>query len=96
MFSDNLGILKNVKDNIRECGQCQSRRIADDGSGTRLMGRQGRRKVVVHINDEEEDEEQEEGDEEFDLIGSSHQPRSKVAKTVAKHELVFVSVMNIG
>ncbi|KAM4628616.1 zinc finger and BTB domain-containing protein 11 [Polymixia lowei] len=86
------GILKHVKDHIRECAPCQSRRNADDGSGPRPAARPGRRKVVVQINDEDDDEEEEEeeGDEELDFMGTSGQPRSKMAKTVAKHELVFV------
>uniref|UniRef100_A0A667ZI97 Zinc finger and BTB domain containing 11 n=1 Tax=Myripristis murdjan TaxID=586833 RepID=A0A667ZI97_9TELE len=85
------GILKHVKDHIRECAQCQSRRTVDDGSGPRLVARPGRRKVVVQMNEEEdEEEEEEEGDEELYFTDASGQPRSKVAKSVAKHELVFV------
>ncbi|XP_056133345.1 zinc finger and BTB domain-containing protein 11 [Lampris incognitus] len=86
------GILKHVKDHIRECARCQSRRNVDDGSGLRP----GRRKMVVmnddDVKEDEEDneeEEEEDGDEELDF-GTYSQPRSKVAKTVAKHELVFL------
>uniref|UniRef100_A0A8C4HIV0 Zinc finger and BTB domain containing 11 n=1 Tax=Dicentrarchus labrax TaxID=13489 RepID=A0A8C4HIV0_DICLA len=85
------GILKNVKDHIRECAQCQSRRSADDGSGPRLFSRPGRRRAAANLNDEEEEEEEEEGgDDRLFLTDSSCQLRSKLAKTMAKHELVFV------
>ncbi|XP_033820899.1 zinc finger and BTB domain-containing protein 11 [Periophthalmus magnuspinnatus] len=49
------GILKNVKDIIRECAVCQSRR-SEEGPG-RPLGR-SRRKV---LNEEEDDEEEEDG-----------------------------------
>ncbi|XP_020487245.2 zinc finger and BTB domain-containing protein 11 [Labrus bergylta] len=82
------GILKNVKDHIRECVQCQSRRGVDDGSGIRLFSRPGRRKV--NTNDEEgESEEEEEADDGLFVTDSSSHLRSKLAK-MAKHELVFV------
>ncbi|XP_023260004.1 zinc finger and BTB domain-containing protein 11 [Seriola lalandi dorsalis] len=85
------GILKNVKDHIRECGQCQSRRSADDGSGPRLFSRPGRRKAAANVNDEEEEEEEEEeGDDSLFSTDSSSHLRSKLAKTMPKHELVFV------
>ncbi|KAM3620525.1 uncharacterized protein V6R79_024953 [Siganus canaliculatus] len=80
------GILKQVKDHIRECVQCQSRRSADDGSRTRLQSRPGRRRAAA--NDEEEDEEEEGEDGLF--LSDPSQLRSKLGKTVAKHELVFV------
>ncbi|KAM9385246.1 zinc finger and BTB domain-containing protein 11 [Pholidichthys leucotaenia] len=88
------GILKNVKDHIRECTSCQSKRGADDGPGSRAISRVGKRKPAS-MNDEDdddvEDEEEEEGDDSLlftDL--SSQQQRSKAAKGTAKHELVFV------
>ncbi|XP_044217816.1 zinc finger and BTB domain-containing protein 11 [Thunnus albacares] len=84
------GILKNVKDHIRECAQCQSRRSADDGSGARLLARPGRRRAAANANDEDEEEEEEEGDDSLIFTDASCQPRSKLAKTMAKHELVFV------
>lgn len=77
------GILKNVKDHIRACGHCQSRRSADDGSGPRLFSQQGRRRA----NTDEEDEEDEEADDGSLFADPS---RSRLAK--AKHELVFVSL----
>ncbi|XP_070688716.1 zinc finger and BTB domain-containing protein 11 [Pempheris klunzingeri] len=81
------GILKHVKDHIRECAQCQSRRSADDGSGPRLFSRPGRRKAPANTNDEEdEEEEEEEGDDSLFVTDSSCPQRSKMAK----HELVFV------
>ncbi|XP_041791876.1 zinc finger and BTB domain-containing protein 11 [Chelmon rostratus] len=85
------GILKHVKDHIRECAQCQSRRSADDISGPRLISRPGRRRTAANVNDEEdEEEEEEEGDDGLFVSDSSCQLRSKLAKTMAKHELVFV------
>ncbi|XP_069560184.1 zinc finger and BTB domain-containing protein 11 [Brachyistius frenatus] len=85
------GILKNVKDHIRECAHCQSRRSADDGSGTRPFARSGRRKAAATENSEEDEEEEEEkGDESLAFTDSASHQRSKSAKGVAKHELVFV------
>ncbi|CAK6956233.1 zinc finger and BTB domain-containing protein 11 [Scomber scombrus] len=85
------GILKNVKDHIRECAQCQGRRNADDGSGARLVSRPGRRRAAANANDEDdEEEEEEEGDDNIIFTDASSQQRSKLAKTMAKHELVFV------
>uniref|UniRef100_A0A7N8Y543 Zinc finger and BTB domain containing 11 n=1 Tax=Mastacembelus armatus TaxID=205130 RepID=A0A7N8Y543_9TELE len=85
------GILKHVKDHIRECAHCQSRRSADDGSGPRPFSQQGRRRAAANMNEEEEEEEEEEGDDNLFSADSSSQLRSKLAKTMtAKHELVFV------
>ncbi|CAJ1059830.1 zinc finger and BTB domain-containing protein 11 [Xyrichtys novacula] len=81
------GILKNVKDHIKECAQCQVRRGLDDTSGTRLFSRPGRRKANMN-EEEDEDEEEEEGDDGF-FTDSTSQLRSKLAK-MSKHELVFV------
>ncbi|XP_072246180.1 zinc finger and BTB domain-containing protein 11 [Leuresthes tenuis] len=85
------GILKNVKDHIRECAHCQSRRNADDGSGPRLFSRPGRRRAAASVNEEEdEEEEDDEGDDSLFVTDSSSQQRSKLAKGMAKHEVVFV------
>ncbi|KAM9848709.1 zinc finger and BTB domain-containing protein 11 [Aulostomus maculatus] len=85
------GILKHVKDHIRECAQCQSRRSADDGTTARLLGRPGRRRAAANVNEEEEEEEdEEEGDDSLFLTDPFNQSRSRLAKTVSKHELVFV------
>ncbi|XP_059197743.1 zinc finger and BTB domain-containing protein 11 [Centropristis striata] len=85
------GILKHVKDHIRECAHCLSRRSADDSSGPRLFTRPGRRRAAANMNDEEEEEEEEEeGDDSLVFTDSSSHLRSKLAKTAAKHELVFV------
>ncbi|XP_041745482.2 zinc finger and BTB domain-containing protein 11 isoform X1 [Coregonus clupeaformis] len=83
------GILKQVKDYMRQCSQCQSRQdrrgLSEDGGGSRLVGRPGRpRKVTTPASDDEEEEEEEE-----DIVTSSHH-KTKSLKTVAKHELVFV------
>lgn len=78
------GILKQVKDHIKACGQCQSKRGTDDVSGFRLVSRSDRAKEVA--SDEEEEE-------ETDFLfpaDSSPQPIVKVSKTATKHELVFV------
>lgn len=93
-FLISAGILKNVKDHIKDCAQCQSKRNTDDGSGPRLFSRPGKRKATVNTNEEEDDEEgEEEGDESIFFADSSSQQRSKLVK--AKHELVFVSVTHL-
>uniref|UniRef100_A0A8C4Z261 Zinc finger and BTB domain containing 11 n=1 Tax=Gadus morhua TaxID=8049 RepID=A0A8C4Z261_GADMO len=74
------GILKHVKDHIRECPACQSRRNTDDGTGTRAGGRQGGRRRGV------EEEEEEDREDELDFMGS----RARMGKSSGKHELVFV------
>lgn len=84
------GILKQVKDHIRECAHCQSRRGADDGSGPRLFARPGRRRAANNANDEDEEEEEDGADASLLLADSSPQLVSRLAKTTAKHELVFV------
>ncbi|CAG5861904.1 unnamed protein product [Menidia menidia] len=85
------GILKNVKDHIRECSHCQSRRSTDDGSGPRPFSRQGRRRAAASVNEEEdEDEEEDDGDDGLFVTDSSALQRSKLAKGMAKHEVVFV------
>ncbi|XP_015236456.1 PREDICTED: zinc finger and BTB domain-containing protein 11 [Cyprinodon variegatus] len=82
------GILKNVKDLIRECPQCQSKRTVDDGSGPRPCSRPGRRKAG--LMEEEDDEEEEDGEDSlFTMDLSPQKPRP--AKGVAKHEVVFVN-----
>ncbi|XP_029355773.1 zinc finger and BTB domain-containing protein 11 [Echeneis naucrates] len=85
------GILKNVKDHIRECSQCQNRRSTDDGAGPRLFSRPVRRRGAANVNDEDdEDEEEEEGDDSLFSADSSSNLRTKLMKTMPKHELVFV------
>lgn len=81
------GILKNVKDHIRECAQCQSKRSADDGSGPRPFSRQGRRKFGP-LEDEDDDEEEDGEDILFSADLSSQRP--KLAKGTTKHEVVYV------
>uniref|UniRef100_A0A3Q2U9J9 Zinc finger and BTB domain containing 11 n=1 Tax=Fundulus heteroclitus TaxID=8078 RepID=A0A3Q2U9J9_FUNHE len=81
------GILKNVKDHIRECAQCQSKRSVDEGSGPRPFSRQGRRKLGPM---EEEDDEEEEEEEDFLFMTDVSSQRPKLAKGMAKHEVVFV------
>ncbi|KAM9503400.1 zinc finger and BTB domain-containing protein 11 isoform 2-T9 [Salvelinus alpinus] len=84
------GILKQVKDYMRQCSQCQNRQdrrgLSEDRSGSRLVGRPGRpRRVTTPASDEEDEEE----DDEMDLVTSIHH-KTKSPRTVAKHELVFV------
>ncbi|XP_028260309.1 zinc finger and BTB domain-containing protein 11 [Parambassis ranga] len=85
------GILKHVKDHIRECAHCQSRRGADDGPGPRPYSRPGRRKTVTNMDEEEdEEEEEEEGEDSLIYTDSSSQQRSRLAKGTGKLQLVFV------
>uniref|UniRef100_A0A8K9XRD6 Zinc finger and BTB domain-containing protein 11 n=1 Tax=Oncorhynchus mykiss TaxID=8022 RepID=A0A8K9XRD6_ONCMY len=73
------GILKQVKDYMRQCSQCQNRQdrrgLSEDDTGP--------------SEEEEEEEEEEEGDDEMDFVTSVHH-KTRSPKTVAKHELVFV------
>ncbi|MEQ2170544.1 hypothetical protein GOODEAATRI_001311, partial [Goodea atripinnis] len=78
-------ILKNVKDHIRECAQCQSKRSADDGSGPRPFSRLGRRKLGPM--EEEDDEEEEDGEDSLFTADLTSQ-RPKLAKEMLKHEVV--------
>uniref|UniRef100_A0AAZ3SC07 Zinc finger and BTB domain-containing protein 11-like n=1 Tax=Oncorhynchus tshawytscha TaxID=74940 RepID=A0AAZ3SC07_ONCTS len=87
------GILKQVKDYMRQCSQCQNRQdrrgLLEEDTGPRLVGRPGRRRRVTTpaSEEEEEEEEEEEGDDEMDFVTSVHH---KTRSPVAKHELVFV------
>lgn len=86
------GILKQVKDHIKACAQCQSKRGTDDVSGFRLVSRSDRSKEVASDENEEEEE-----DEETDFLfpaASSPQPVVKISKTATKHELVFVRLQH--
>ncbi|XP_031694021.1 zinc finger and BTB domain-containing protein 11-like isoform X2 [Oncorhynchus kisutch] len=87
------GILKQVKDYMRQCSQCQNRQdrrgLSEEDTGPRLVGRPGRRRRVTTPASEEEEEEEEEGDDEMDFVTSVHH-KTRSPKTVAKHELVFV------
>uniref|UniRef100_A0A3Q2Z3S8 Zinc finger and BTB domain-containing protein 11-like n=1 Tax=Hippocampus comes TaxID=109280 RepID=A0A3Q2Z3S8_HIPCM len=58
------GILKQVKDHIRECTTCTARRGADDspGVGGRANSRARKRKTGDDDDDDEDDEEEEEGE----------------------------------
>ncbi|KAG7514670.1 zinc finger and BTB domain-containing protein 11 [Solea senegalensis] len=84
------GIQKHVKDYIRECTQCLSRRTTDDGSGPRLYSQGRRHKGNANMNEEDEDEEEEDAEDALVFSDSSSHLRSKLSKTPAKHELVFV------
>lgn len=85
------GILKQVKDHLRECSSCQSRRGAEDGSGTRLYCRLGRQKPKEDEEDEEDHED--EPDEGFFFATSPSQAR--LSKATSKHELVFVRLFSL-
>uniref|UniRef100_A0A8C7YU85 Zinc finger and BTB domain containing 11 n=1 Tax=Oryzias sinensis TaxID=183150 RepID=A0A8C7YU85_9TELE len=78
------GILKNVKDHIRECAHCQSKRSIDDGSGSRSFSRTGKRRH------DEEPEEEEEDDDGFFVKDVSSQQKSRAPKEKGRHEVVFV------
>ncbi|XP_031430467.1 zinc finger and BTB domain-containing protein 11 [Clupea harengus] len=86
------GILKQVKDYIRECTQCQSRQdrgrgSTEDGISQGFGGRPGRRRTIaVEVSDEDEDEDE---PEDLDFV-SPTQSKSKNPRGVDKHELVFV------
>ncbi|XP_077439156.1 zinc finger and BTB domain-containing protein 11 [Vanacampus margaritifer] len=90
------GILKHVKDHIRECTTCTVRRGPDDGSGGGgRTGSRPRKRKTAREDDEDDDdeEEEEEGEDGEDLDdGLFHTgPKSKVSKTSDKHEVVFVN-----
>nr|XP_046155605.1 zinc finger and BTB domain-containing protein 11 isoform X1 [Oncorhynchus gorbuscha]XP_046155606.1 zinc finger and BTB domain-containing protein 11 isoform X2 [Oncorhynchus gorbuscha] len=87
------GILKQVKDYMRQCRQCQNRQdrrgLSEDRRGFRLVGRPGRPRTVTTPASDDDDEVEEEEEEEMDLVTSIHH-KTKSPRTVAKHELVFV------
>ncbi|XP_057696035.1 zinc finger and BTB domain-containing protein 11 [Corythoichthys intestinalis] len=91
------GILNNVKDYIRECAICASRRGADDGSGVggRAFNRVRKRKRDDDDDDyDEEDDELEEGEEADDILffgDTSRRNRSKSTKAGDKHGIVYVN-----
>ncbi|KAJ8256212.1 hypothetical protein COCON_G00200760 [Conger conger] len=92
------GILKQVKDYIKECGQCQGRQErgrswAEDGGGAPLGRRRGRRRAVAEPDDDEEEEEEDE--EEFSESQAVHHKLSRNPSAMAKHELVFVDSKGI-
>eukprot|EP00066_Takifugu_rubripes_P023522 XP_011612788.1 PREDICTED: zinc finger and BTB domain-containing protein 11 [Takifugu rubripes] len=78
------GVLKQVKDHVKACAQCQSKRSADDISGFRVTSRSDRSKEGASENEEEE------GADFLFSADSSPQPIIKGSKTATKHELVFV------
>uniref|UniRef100_A0A8C6NXS5 Zinc finger and BTB domain containing 11 n=1 Tax=Nothobranchius furzeri TaxID=105023 RepID=A0A8C6NXS5_NOTFU len=85
------GILKNVKDHIKECSDCQSRRGADDSSGPRPLSRQGKGRAWTGVMDEEEyEEEEDEGEDSLFGTDLSSLQKSRLAKGTTKHEVVFV------
>uniref|UniRef100_A0A8C5GE29 Zinc finger and BTB domain containing 11 n=1 Tax=Gouania willdenowi TaxID=441366 RepID=A0A8C5GE29_GOUWI len=85
------GILKAVKDYIKECSHCQSKRSTDDSVGLRSLSQTGRRRIAACMMDEEDlDEEEEEEDDGLLFTDPSIELGAKQAKGSAKHELVFV------
>lgn len=75
------GVLKQVKDCIKECSHCQSKQEKGRGSAedaTKQTVRQVRRKTSAYASEEEDDEANDDLDEEQ-------------SSAVDKHELVFVS-----
>nr|XP_057928854.1 zinc finger and BTB domain-containing protein 11 [Doryrhamphus excisus] len=79
------GILKHVKDYIRECGDCVHRRSTDEGPGRGMFGRPTKRKVADEDGEEEEEEDFDDG---LFFMDPADQHRSKLTK---KQELVFVN-----
>ncbi len=71
------GVLKQVKDCIRECSYCQSKQEKGRGNAEDAT-KQARRKTSVCASEEEDDE------ANYDLD-------SEQSNAVDKHELVFVS-----
>lgn len=85
VLCDIPGVLKQVKDHVKACAQCQSKRSADDISGFRVTSRSDRSKEGASDENEEE-----EGADLLFSADSSPQPIIKGSKTATKHELVFV------
>ncbi len=78
------GVLKQVKDCIRECGYCQSKQEKGRGNAEdatkQAAVRQARRKTSVCASEEEDDE-------------ANNDLDSEQSSAVDKHELVFVSIV---
>ncbi|XP_053733117.1 zinc finger and BTB domain-containing protein 11 [Synchiropus splendidus] len=72
------GVMKNVKDVVRECAHCQSRRAVEDGQGPR-------RRAPARLTDDTDEDQEEEGAD-----GLSYPAGPTNAGAIAKHELVFV------
>ncbi|XP_029112411.1 zinc finger and BTB domain-containing protein 11 isoform X2 [Scleropages formosus] len=91
------GILKQVKDYIRECSQCREKQERgrgwpEEAAGQVLGGRRGRRRGAASPNTENEEDDEEDDPEtlqsqSFDTL---KQRSARAAQSVAKHELVFV------
>lgn len=82
-----LGILKQVKDYIKECGKCQekldrSRSLSDPSEMLEELG-------LDTISHEDSNETDDELSNSASLPTASPKPVKK--KPIAKHELVFVS-----
>ncbi|XP_036396322.1 zinc finger and BTB domain-containing protein 11 [Megalops cyprinoides] len=93
------GILKQVKDYIRECAQCQGKQErvrgwAEETTGAPLGRRRGRRRATPAHDSDEENEEEEEEDVSLSEQ-QSIQKSSKSPSATAKHELVFVDSKGI-
>ncbi|KAJ8350364.1 hypothetical protein SKAU_G00254940 [Synaphobranchus kaupii] len=98
------GILKQVKDYIRECSLCpgkqdRGRGWAEDATGVPLGRRCGRRRTAAANDPDDNIEEEEEEEDEEDLglsePQSVHHKLSRNPSSVAKHELVFVDSKGI-
>ncbi|XP_026856465.2 zinc finger and BTB domain-containing protein 11 [Electrophorus electricus] len=86
------GILKQVKDYIREC-QCQNKQDrvrggAEDGPGHATARQPARRKPTARVSEEEDEDDDDDEDLEDEFNAAFH-IKSKGTK-VNKHELVFV------
>ncbi|KAJ8253198.1 hypothetical protein GJAV_G00210180 [Gymnothorax javanicus] len=92
------GILKQVKDYIKECSQCQGRQDRgrgwpEDAVGAPLGQRRRRRRAAPDPDDEDEEEDEE--DDDFSETQSDHRRPCRSSSAAAKHELVFVDSKGI-
>lgn len=93
MFS---GILKQVKDYIRECSQCRGRQErgrgwAEEAAGETAGGRRERRRGTAAQDSEDEEDDEEDEIPELLPVTSGQQKSARSRKSMAKHELIFVS-----
>ncbi|KAG9349629.1 hypothetical protein JZ751_028077 [Albula glossodonta] len=92
------GILKQVKDYIRECSHCQGKQErrgwVEDAVGVPLGRRRGRRRATA-AHDLDDEEEEDEEDLDLSESQSFHPKSSRNPTAAAKHELVFVDSKGI-
>nr|XP_023690804.1 zinc finger and BTB domain-containing protein 11 [Paramormyrops kingsleyae] len=89
------GILKQVKDYIRECSQCRGRQErgrgwVEEAAGETAGGRRERRRGTAAPDSEDEEDEEDDEIPELLPVTSGQQKSARSRKSMAKHELVFV------